>query len=100
MITMLTPALLAGLAVVLVVLALLASTQPRPRKGPVWRAPPTERVTGIFVRRGLPQLAQVRQGAEALKSRTLPWITPAALFIWIALSQISVLFHVRSWWKH
>jgi len=76
------------------------STQPRPRKGPVWQAPPTERVTGIFARRGLPQLAQVRQRAEALKSRALPWITPAALLIWIALSQVSVLFHAWSWWKH
>jgi hypothetical protein len=99
-IIMLTAALLAALAVVLVALALLASTQPRPRKGPVWQAPPTERVTCIFVRRGLPQLAEVRPRAEALKSRTLPWITPAALIIWIALSQVSVLSHAWSCWSH
>ncbi len=52
-----------------------------------------------------PQLTQVRQRTEALKSRTLFWITPAAVFIsvacfWIALSQVSVLVHAWSWWKH
>src|SRR5262249_55591785 len=51
-----------------------------------------------------PQLAQVRQRAEALKSKTLFWITPAAVLIsaacfWIALSQVSVLCHAWSWWK-
>jgi hypothetical protein len=52
-----------------------------------------------------PQLAQVRQRTEALKSKTLSWITPAAVIIsvfcfWIALSQVSVLVHAWSWWKH
>ena len=51
-----------------------------------------------------PQLAQVRQRTEALKSRTLPWITPAAVLVslacfWVALSQISLLSHAWSWWK-
>jgi hypothetical protein len=51
------------------------------------------------------QVTQVRQRTEALKSRTLPWITPAAALIsvvcfWIALSQISLLFHACSWWRH
>jgi hypothetical protein len=52
-----------------------------------------------------PQLTQVRQRTEALKSKTFSWITPAAVLIsvacfWIALSQVSVLIHARSWWKH
>jgi hypothetical protein len=51
-----------------------------------------------------PQLLQVRQRTEALQSRTLPWITPAAVLItlvclWIALSQVSVLAHAWSWWQ-
>ncbi len=51
-----------------------------------------------------PQLAQVRQQKEELKSRTLPWITPATVLLsavcfWIALSQVSLLFHAWSWWK-
>jgi hypothetical protein len=50
------------------------------------------------------QVAQVRQRMEALKSRTLPWITPAAILIsfvcvWVALSQVSLLSHACSWWK-
>jgi hypothetical protein len=51
------------------------------------------------------QVTQVRERKEALKSKTLPWITPAAALIsvacfWIALSQISLLSHACSWWKH
>jgi hypothetical protein len=51
-----------------------------------------------------PRLTQVRQRTEVLKSRTLPWITPAAIVIsvvcfWIALSQISLMCHACSWWK-
>jgi hypothetical protein len=50
------------------------------------------------------QLKQVRQRTEALKSRTLSWITPAAIIIsvvcfWIGLSQISLICHALSWWK-
>lgn len=50
------------------------------------------------------QVTQVRQRVEELKSRTLPWITPAAVLLslvcfWIALSQISLLAHAWSWWK-
>jgi hypothetical protein len=49
-------------------------------------------------------LTEVRQRTEALKARTLPWITPASLLIslacfWIALSQLSVLAHAWSWWR-
>jgi chromosome segregation ATPase len=52
-----------------------------------------------------PQLTQVRQRTEALKSKTFSWITPAAVLIsvacfWIALSQVSLLCHAWSWWKH
>jgi hypothetical protein len=55
------------------------------------------------------QVAFVPPGTEAqtqvLKSRTLPWITPAAVVVslvclWIALSRVSVLAHARSWWTH
>jgi hypothetical protein len=51
------------------------------------------------------QVTQVRQRAEELKSRTLPWITPATVVVslvcfWIALSQVSLLAHARSWWRH
>jgi hypothetical protein len=51
------------------------------------------------------QVTQVRQRTEELKSRTLPWITPAAALIsvvcfWVALSQVSLLSHAWSWWNH
>jgi hypothetical protein len=51
------------------------------------------------------QVTQVRQQTQVLKSRTLPWITPASVVVslvclWIALSQVSVLAHARSWWTH
>jgi hypothetical protein len=50
------------------------------------------------------QVTQVRQRTAELKSRTLPWITPAAALLsfvcfWIALSQVSLLAHAWSWWK-
>jgi hypothetical protein len=52
-----------------------------------------------------PQVAQVRQRTEGLKSKTFSWITPAAIiisltFFWIAISQVSLLAHAWSWWKH
>jgi hypothetical protein len=52
-----------------------------------------------------PQLTQVRQRTETLKSWTLPWITPATILIsavcfWIALSQVSLMAHALSWWRH
>ena len=51
------------------------------------------------------QVAQVRQRTKTLQSKTLPWITPAAVLVsvlcfWIALSQVSLLFHACSWWRH
>jgi hypothetical protein len=47
----------------------------------------------------------VRQKTEELNSRTLPWITPATVLVslvcfWIALSQVSLLCHARSWERH
>ncbi|HMF14262.1 MAG TPA: hypothetical protein VKE94_18225 [Gemmataceae bacterium] len=50
------------------------------------------------------QVTLARHRVEELKSRTLPWIKPAAIVIsfvcfWIALSQLSLLFHGRSWWR-
>jgi hypothetical protein len=47
---------------------------------------------------------QARQRTDALRSRVLTWITPAAVIfslvcLWVALSQISVLSHAWSWWK-
>jgi hypothetical protein len=52
-----------------------------------------------------PQLTQVRQRTEELKSRTLTWITPAAVLVsfvcfWLGLSQVSVMSHAWSWWRH
>ena len=52
-----------------------------------------------------PRLAGVRQRTEELKSRTLSWITLTAFLVsfvcfWIALSQVSLLCHARSWWRH
>ena len=52
-----------------------------------------------------PQLTQVRQQTEALKSRTLPWITTASILIsvvctWVALSQVNFMFQAWSWWRH
>jgi hypothetical protein len=57
-----------------------------------------------LVARYEPQLKEVRQRTETLKSRTLPWITPAVIVVsvvcfWIALSQLSLLVHSCSWWR-
>ena len=61
------------------------------------------------LRASLPEYAsrvtEVRRRTEELKSRTLPWITPAAVLIWVvcfwvALSQLSLMCHAWSWWKH
>src|SRR5262245_38283348 len=51
-----------------------------------------------------PWLTLVRQRTELLKSKTLPWITPAAVilsavYFWIALSQVSLMVHAWSWWR-
>jgi hypothetical protein len=51
------------------------------------------------------QVTQVRQRTEELKVRTLPWITPASVIVslvclWIALSQVSLMAHAWSWWRH
>jgi hypothetical protein len=50
------------------------------------------------------QVRQARQRTDELKAKTLTWITPAAILVslvcfWIALSQVSLLFHARSWWR-
>jgi hypothetical protein len=50
------------------------------------------------------QVRQARQRTDELKAKTLAWITPAAILVslvcfWIALSQVSLLFHARSWWR-
>jgi hypothetical protein len=50
------------------------------------------------------QVRQARQRTDELKAKTLAWITPAAVLVslvcfWIALSQVSLLFHARSWWR-
>jgi len=50
------------------------------------------------------QVTQARQRAEELKTRTLTWITSAAVIVslvcfWIALSQVSLLSHAWSWWR-
>jgi hypothetical protein len=48
------------------------------------------------------QVTQARQRAAELKSRMFTWITPAAILVslvcfWIAVSQVSLLSHARSW---
>jgi hypothetical protein len=50
------------------------------------------------------QVTEVRQRTDGLKARTLTWVTPAAVLVslvcfWIAVSQVSLLFHARSWWR-
>jgi hypothetical protein len=60
-----------------------------------------------FIAEYVAQVAAVRQRLEELKSRTFPWITPAAVLVslvcfWIALSQVSLMAHAWSWlgsWK-
>jgi septal ring factor EnvC (AmiA/AmiB activator) len=51
------------------------------------------------------RVTQVRDRAEELKSRTLFWINLITVVVslvcfWIALSQVSLLCHARSWWRH
>jgi hypothetical protein len=51
-----------------------------------------------------PLLTQVRERTEQLKSKMLPWITPAVVVVsfvcfWIALSQVGLLFLACSWWR-
>jgi hypothetical protein len=51
------------------------------------------------------KVAEVRRRTEELKSRTLPWITPAAAVLslvcfWVALSQLSLLCHAWSWCRN
>jgi hypothetical protein len=51
------------------------------------------------------QATQVRHRTGELKFRTLAWITPASVLLslfclWIALSQLSLMIHARSWWRH
>jgi flagellar biosynthesis chaperone FliJ len=50
------------------------------------------------------QVAQVRERVDAIKAKVLFWMLPGAIlisfvFFWIAFSQVSVLFHARSWWR-
>jgi hypothetical protein len=63
------------------------------------------KVLGGMIAEFEPRLTEVRQRAEELKSRALPWVTPAAVLIsvvcfWTALSQVSLMSHALSWWKH
>ncbi|MGL4552403.1 MAG: hypothetical protein ACRC33_14585 [Gemmataceae bacterium] len=50
------------------------------------------------------QLAEIRGRARDAAARARGWLTPAATLLsaacfWVALSQVSVLAHARSWWK-
>jgi hypothetical protein len=50
-----------------------------------------------------PSLTPVRERTDLLKSKTLRWITPAAVIFsavcfWIAVSQVSLMVHAWSWW--
>jgi hypothetical protein len=73
----------------------------------VWvvKGPVTARVTRVLGRVEAAPDTEVRQRAEGLKSRALLWVTPAAVLIsvvcfWTALSQVSLMSHAWSWWKH
>src|SRR5262249_6015476 len=51
-----------------------------------------------------PRVAEVRLRTEDLKSRVLSGISPVAVVVslvcfWVALSQVSVMFHAWSWWR-
>jgi multidrug resistance efflux pump len=51
------------------------------------------------------EVAGARARVEALRAKTLPWITPATAILsfvclWVALSQLSLLGRACSWWKH
>lgn len=51
-----------------------------------------------------PRLVEIRQRVDEVKSKSLQWILPATILIsalcfWIALSQVSMMFHACSWWK-
>jgi hypothetical protein len=50
------------------------------------------------------QVRQASQRTAELKTKIFTWITPAAILIslacfWIAVSQVSLMCHARSWWK-
>jgi hypothetical protein len=50
------------------------------------------------------RVQEVRQRKDELKSRTLTGIRSVAVLLsgiclWIAVSQVSILFHAWSWWK-
>lgn len=50
------------------------------------------------------RVREVRTRTERLRSRTFAWITPGTVLFsvvcfWIAVSQVSLLLHARSWWK-
>jgi len=50
------------------------------------------------------RLAEVRQQTERARAKTFAWITPVAAIVsfasfWVALSQLSVLAHARSFWR-
>jgi hypothetical protein len=60
-----------------------------------------------FIAEYVVRVGEVRQQVDVLRSRTLPWITPAAVLVslacfWIALSQVSLMAHAWRWsgsWK-
>ena len=50
------------------------------------------------------RITQVRQRTSQLKAQVLTWIMPGAILVsgicfWVALSQVGLMFHARSWWK-
>jgi hypothetical protein len=62
-----------------------------------------KRITRLLDEYG-PRFSELRARTMALKSKALRWITPAAIIIsvvcfWMALSQISLIFHARAWWR-
>jgi hypothetical protein len=52
-----------------------------------------------------PRFTQVREQTKLVKSRTLAGILPATIIIsfvcfWISMSQVSLIIHACSWWRH
>ena len=50
------------------------------------------------------QVAEIRQRVDVIKAKVLFWMTPGAIlisfvFFWIALSQVGMMAHARSWWR-
>jgi hypothetical protein len=89
---------------------LLGAPEPGPESDPAAAGTELSRVEQTletvrgFVSDYQSQVQQASQRTEELKTKVFSWITPAAILIslvcfWIAVSQVSLMFHARSWWR-